>query len=548
MALAPQVSALPPFSLVHDLRFLLVFEKNVSVFLLLFIGVLLLRSVFFSMVFWYVNDSGKKIRWGKLLTRSFLFTLVWDILLLPFAVLLFFMAVVPLAWFFFPAIVAVLILGLFLAQTVFPGMIFSHGTIRSVGVVLLLFLILTLAGGGMAHVSLFEAYVIAGLAGICNAWSFRKLFQVSKNAKKLRLFPCVPVFAVYGLMIGGIFWIFSGGMSPIGLSDMNIPVSRQVPPVISASETPVIYVSGFGSSWNGKSVDFLGSGYRVVPFSYFGVTASGEPLPYTPEATYQSLFRAANLLNTQINLLAKKTGRKIDILSDSEGTYVTQAYLLAYGKNAPVKTVILGSALLHSAQVYYPPGEVSGWGAVGGFLAEGFFRLFNVVGNFDFGANISFLRSIIDNAPVTRDFLACASGSVNERILLPIPETIALPSGFSPLGFPAGEEAKKGNPPPQEIPITLVRSFHGSIVFSKSGKSLAREILDGKVPQESAGNRIFGFLGQAIGNAWQSPDLPIGFPEPWIREMRAVMVERQSHILSCTQISALDKALVVQAK
>ncbi|TML64781.1 MAG: hypothetical protein E6G14_16970 [Actinobacteria bacterium] len=108
LALAPQVSAPAPYGVFHDIRWLLVYHESWLGFVLELIALLLFRTALTTalVVLAWPDDRHASPRpsWRDLARRSAVATGIGAVALLPFAVLLFAMAVVSLSWLFFVAV------------------------------------------------------------------------------------------------------------------------------------------------------------------------------------------------------------------------------------------------------------------------------------------------------------------------------------------------------------------------------------------------------------------------------------------------------------
>jgi hypothetical protein len=63
-------------------------------------------------------------------------------------------------------------------------------------------------------------------------------------------------------------------------------------------------------------------------YSYRGITAAGELLPYTPADTQQSLLVSAARLGGQVAALHRAYGQPVTLVAESEGALVARTYPL----------------------------------------------------------------------------------------------------------------------------------------------------------------------------------------------------------------------------
>ncbi|HEX5265580.1 MAG TPA: hypothetical protein VFW24_02315, partial [Acidimicrobiales bacterium] len=107
--MAPQVVAPAPFGVFHDLRWLVVYHRSLPAFFVELVVLLLFRSALDTLLVreaWPADQPRPPFL--RAWSRTLLFTIVAAILLAPWVVLLFGLAVVSLSWLFFSAIPPVL--------------------------------------------------------------------------------------------------------------------------------------------------------------------------------------------------------------------------------------------------------------------------------------------------------------------------------------------------------------------------------------------------------------------------------------------------------
>jgi hypothetical protein len=112
----------------------------------------------------------------------------------------------------------------------------------------------------------------------------------------------------------------------------------------------VLVVDGFGSSCC-HSADALRAAephLEVRQFSYRGLTAAGQPIPYG-RAGNLSLQVLGDRLATQVEALSRQAGTPVDVVAESEGTLGLYA-MLARHPHVPAGSIILLSPIVEPGQ------------------------------------------------------------------------------------------------------------------------------------------------------------------------------------------------------
>jgi hypothetical protein len=270
---------------------------------------------------------------------------------------------------------------------------------------------------------------------------------------------------------------------------------RLAPPALSRG-IPVLVAAGYGTSWNGGGPAPLPGRYQEWRFSYRGLGPSG-PLAYSSADTDQPIARLAALMASQVDALHARTGRPVDVVSESEASLVTEAYL-ASAHDPPVAKVILLSPLLRTGRVFYPPSGRSGWGMAGGAILAGLDDVVGPMAPDPLPPSGPFLRSIIDAGPKLGLLGSCAPATVREVAILPLADALASPA-----------------PVNLSIPSVVVPDFHGGMVGQPSIDRLIKEILAGETVHQ---DRLWSLLETAVGSgasAWQVPALDSSLESDW---------------------------------
>jgi hypothetical protein len=505
MGLAPQVNAPVPFGAFHDLRWLIVYHNSWPGFLAEAAAVLFARGLLTALTVreaWPDDIARPAPR--VLLTRSIAFTFLVALLLMPWTILLFGLAVVSVSWLFFAAVPTVLLL----------AFLVHHGAItsgwwrrapapRALGWIALTFAVLTVSAG-LTAVSPRALWVpIAALTGVFNAWAwFGMVHAVTGTARSHRFLPLAPagLAVLLGVVVGG---------SAIGFATVSHPASSRADAAAAgpdpgnqggpaqATGKPVLVASGFWSSWNGKTAPPFSGHYDEQRFSYRGLDAAGRPLPYQSADTQQPLLQLERLMSDQVDALYHQTGKPVSIVAESEGSLVAKTYLTA-SPHAPVSTLIMVSPLVQPARVYYPPSGVAGWGVVGGLGLQGLSDTVGAETTVDLAPSQPFLRSIVQDAPALRSVLSCPVAGVRQYAVLPLADAVA-----------------SGNAKPLGIPTAVVPAFHGGLLGDPNADAMIQDVLGGGSPSDSSllsvAERIIG----PASSAWQVPELPLSINSAW---------------------------------
>ena len=109
--LAPQVTALPPLAIFHDLRWLFGYNRSWDGFLVAYVGLVLARSAV-SMALIRLAWPQQLIRpaWGATFARCAVYTVIASVLLSPVVTLLFGVSLLPFSWPFLAALPALLLI------------------------------------------------------------------------------------------------------------------------------------------------------------------------------------------------------------------------------------------------------------------------------------------------------------------------------------------------------------------------------------------------------------------------------------------------------
>jgi hypothetical protein len=140
-----------------------------------------------------------------------------------------------------------------------------------------------------------------------------------------------------------------------------------VGPATGTVSSAVLVIGGFGSSCCAPSAAMrrIGPSSLVQPFSYRGLDAAGEPLPYGHDDTDLALPALGDLIAAQVWRLHDSTREPVSIVAESEGTLGVYA-MLARHPDVPVGSVVLLSPIVDPGQAGHAPSANPGANPVPG--------------------------------------------------------------------------------------------------------------------------------------------------------------------------------------
>lgn len=489
------MTALAPFAVFHDLRWLLVYSSSWPTFaleLMLVLSARALLDTFLTRAAWPAHAALPP--WREQCLAAARFTAGTALMLLPFAVLLFAMAVTSLSWLFFVAVPVLLLITVLVHHgAVDPRWWWDAPSAASVGAVFLAFASLTVAGGVVGLVPPVAAVVVAGLAGVANAWCRLRLTHALAGRvapDRRRPFVLVGLAGVVALVVGGTAAGFAVAVA-VEAARSPLPEARR------STGPPVLVVKGFNSTWDGVTRQWVDGDFRIRRFSYRGLDDSGRPEIYERDDTHRSLRALVLEMREQVDVLYESTGRRVSIVAESEGALVAQAYL-AGTPDAPVQAVALLSPLLEPGRVYYPPPGDAGWGVVAGTVVDGLAAVVGAVGPVDVSSNTPLFRSLLREAPVLRSLLRCPPPVASSIVVLPLDSGVAAP-------------------PPLDVrwPHAVVPAFHGGLLGDGTTSDLVGHVLRG---EPATGSGLWAGVGDVVNGgaaAWQVPSIEQDLVGAW---------------------------------
>ena len=252
----------------------------------------------------------------------------------------------------------------------------------------------------------------------------------------------------------------------------------------------MLVVAGFGSACchEANALQTAEPGMVVRQFSYLGLTASGQLIPYGPAAGDLSIQVLGDRMATQVEKLYQQTHTPVDIVAESEGTLGLYA-MLARHPHVPVGSLVLLSPIIE-------PGEE---GAVGQADAtvpgEALITLNNLIGGMSpYGR--SGAQALIESvSQVGASYFAKISRDTGLPWLavVPLADAVTLPACSWPQN------------------VVFVDAFHGGLLGDASVRQMVEDFLAGGTPSRDSpsqrGLRRAATLIAAAGTAWRMPEL-----------------------------------------
>jgi hypothetical protein len=400
-SLGPQVTALPPLAAFHDLRWLFAFNQS----WLGFTGVLVLliaaRSVVDAvlvMLAWPREPALPRPRFLTSLLSCAVLTVLVGLVMSPVVTLMFGVALLPFSWPYLTAVPILLGTAVALSQGgVGQAWWRQLPPARTAAWVVTTFGVLSLASALMTHLDTAGIIAVAGLAGIVDARAWYGLTAAAVRAGverpphpwhwraalwRLRLalrhrtswVPVAPLAAVVvlALVVGAARLAFTGtvrfdpdtsaviaGATAASKASVpKTPVAARAAP--SKATGAVLVVDGFGSTCchSANALRRAEPDFLVRQFSYLGLNAAGQPIPYSLAGNL-SIQVIGDRLAAQVEALSRQAGRPVDIVAESEGTLGLYA-MLARHPHVPVGSVILLSPIVEPGQFGRAGGTVPG--------------------------------------------------------------------------------------------------------------------------------------------------------------------------------------------
>jgi len=510
-ALAPQVSALPPLAIFHDLRWLYSSQRSWLWFGLLLAGLLVARSA--------LNTALVRLAWPAYLAPpplaalrgALVVTTLACLLISPLVSLTFGVAILPFSWPFLALLPAMLLIALPLSHAGLAGTWWrTLPPVSAAWWLLAEFAVLTAAAAVCTALPPPDAVPVAGLAGLVNARAWygltaaiaRPAGQTLTGDASARLpLPAasrVPagamaLAAVIAAIIAATRLVFVfGGPPAIGHPQATVAwvtgahsTAHPDDAAVDAGDHPVLEIAGFGSWCCGQDRALARAlrGTLVQQFSYRGTNRRGQSLPYGAKASNLPLPELGNRIAAQVQRLHKQTGKPVDIVAESEGTLGLDA-MLAQHPHAPVGSVVLLSPIVD-------PGQF-GFKSTGSSLVtrdELHALIWFVGGLSPFGT--SGAQTLINSVnSVGARFAAAAAAHAPVRLLevIPLADAVTLPACPLPRN------------------VLIVPAFHGELLGDPAALRAVRRFLTDRSVTGVASLRTTAEIMAAAATAWRMPE------------------------------------------
>jgi hypothetical protein len=532
-ALAPQVTALPPLAIFHDLRWLYSTQRSWLWFGLLLAGLLVARST--------LNMAMIRLAWPAHLTpplaalrAALVVTTLACLLISPLVSLTFGVAILPFSWPFLALLPAMLLIALPLSHAGLAGTWWrTLPPVSAAWWLLAEFCVLTAAAAVSTALPPPDAVPIAGLAGLVNARAWYGLTaaiarpaqaladgQVPADGQALadgraQAGPLRPAPALAGagaelatpathrvpagpmgvaavlatvIALTRLVFVF-GGPAATGHPQAAVAwvtgASGAVHATATAGHDPVLEVAGFGSWCCGQDRALAKAlpGTVVQQFSYLGTTRGGQPLPYGSKASDLPLPLLGDRIAAQVWRLHEQTGKPVDIVAESEGSLGLDA-MLARHPDVPLGSVVLLSPIV-------APGQSGYHGAGSGLVTRDELHalIWFVGGLSPFGTTgaQTFINSV--NSVGAR-FAAAAARHAPVRLLevIPLADAVTLPACPLPRN------------------VVIIPAFHGELLGDPAALRTVRRFLTDRSVAGVPSLRATAEIMAAAATAWRMPE------------------------------------------
>jgi hypothetical protein len=514
-ALAPQVTALAPLAVFHDLRWLDRYGGSWASFCAVLATVVVARTLLDAVLARLAWPGDRRPpRTAALLGGSAAATVLAAVLLSPLVTVAFGVALLPFSW---PLLAALPVLLLITS-------LLSHGgTVpwwwrvlpagRAVSWSLADFAVLSAAAALAGWLPTWWAVPVAGLAGLFNARAWYGVTTAMAAAgaparlrvpRPARYLPVAPlaVLAAVTLVIGIARVTFSaaaGGRhaatatAALGVAPAPAPTTGTGAGPVRPGAPAVLDVEGFGSSccYPSATLRALSVGGIAQQFSYLGLDRAGQPRPYGRTASDLPLAALGDRIASQVWRLHRATGRPVDIVAESEGTLGVDA-MLARHPRVPVGSVVLLSPILAPGQVSYPAGDGTGPGQVPGDELRAVVSFIGGLSPYGrTGAQTLFSSVDRSGARYARAAAAVAKArDLRWLLVLPLADALTMPQC--------------------ELPATalVVPALHGGLSGDPQVDRAVRRFLAGGAVRGQPGLRTAAETMAAASTAWRMPAPP----------------------------------------
>jgi hypothetical protein len=503
--LAPQASAVAPFGVFGDLRWVSVYQYSWWALAGELAAMLAVRGAITALsigLAWPEHLPSPAP--AQLLKRGICATALTSVLLVPSVALLFGLAAVPVSWLYLAAVPLALLVALVMhPAAVSPDWWRRFASVRALGWVALSFAALSASSAAMSASPRLLWPVVAGLAGLFNAWSWFGVVHAVVDRRPAR--RKVPVAALQVLALAGV----TVGGTVVGFNLARTSEAKTFVPLAEAPSTldqgpAVLVVSGYGSHWDGQPEHPIPGGFFEEPFSYRGLGEDGAPLPYRAADTAKPLGQLDRMLLRQAASLHERTGEPIDVVAESEGALIAKTALLAK-PNPWVSMLVMASPLESPGSVWYPTSGNDGWGVATSTAMQLIGDAFQSVAPISLSPDNPLLASLDRQAPLVSKAMACPMGEIRQFALLPLADATVTPATVR-LPFPS----------------VVLPAFHGGLLETPAGQRVVSEVLEDRPVN---GDQLLDLAEKAISyaaSAWQVPPLVASdYPRATAAEARA---------------------------
>jgi hypothetical protein len=488
--LAPQASAIAPFGVFGDLRWISVYNDSWLVCAAELLAMLLVRGALTAVsvnLAWPAHLARPSPR--RLFLRGISATALAAMLLSPSVAVLFSLAVLPVSWLFFAAVPTALLVAFILHPAAVSGDWWQRLVApRAVGWVALSFVALSLASAVTAALPAALWPVVGVLTGLFNAWSWVGLVDAVADRRPVRrLVPvaAIAALALIGVVAGGTVLGFSLARKPVA----GASVRGRPAPVPPGARAAVLVVSGYGSHWDGHSVHPFPGDFVEERFSYAGLSPDGSPLPYSGADTAKPIAVLDRMLLAQVAAVHTRTRLAVDVVGESEGALIAKTALLA-SPDPAVSTLVLASPLEDPGRVWYPTTGDEGWGMADSEVMTLISDAFQGVAPINLSPDNALFASIDQEAPDIGKAMSCPVAGIRQFALLPLADATVTP---------AAEELP--------FPSVVLPAFHGGLLEDPAGENVVSEVL---ADQPVSADHLLVLADEVISDAsgaWQVPSL-----------------------------------------
>jgi hypothetical protein len=465
----------------------------------------------------------------------------------PVVTLMFGVALVPFSWPYLAAVPILLGTALALSQGGVGQTWWRRlPPVRTAAWLLVTFAVLSAASVLMTHLDAAAIVAVAGLAGVVDArawygltaaavrrsverpprrWHWRAALWRLRRAfyRRTTWMPVAPLAAVMviALVVGTARLAFTGtirfstatsaavtAVAPVALTGGALAATsrpssshgsgRASQPTTSgvkpgskpAVQGAVLVVAGFGSNCcdDANTLQAAEPGMLVRQFSYLGLNASDQPVPYRQAAGDLSIQVLGDRMATQVDELYQQTHRPVDVVAESEGTLGLYA-MLARHPHVHVGSLVLLSPIVEPDE----EGDVDQAAAT--VPGEALITLNNLVGGISpYGSGGA--QALIDSvSQVGASYFAAVSRDKGLPWLavVPLADAVTLPACSWPQN------------------VVFVDAFHGGLLGDASVLRMVQEFLADGMPrrpsQAQRGLRNAATVIAAAASAWRMPDL-----------------------------------------